>query len=56
MPNEMYAFAVPGNTRDPSPAVANPEGADEDVVMSEVKLPVASDKALAPRSTGAYVV
>jgi hypothetical protein len=52
----MYAFAVPGNTRDPSPAAANPAGAEAVVVIKEVKLPVASDKALAPRSTGANVV
>jgi hypothetical protein len=52
----MYALAVPGNTSAPSPAAANPVGAEDVVVIKEVKLPVASDKALAPRSTGAKVV
>jgi hypothetical protein len=52
----MYALAVPGNTSAPSPAAANPVGAEDVVVIKEVKLPVFRLSELTPRSTGANVV
>jgi hypothetical protein len=54
----MYALAVPGNTKEPSPALlaVKAGGAELDVVIREVKLPVARLRELTPRSTGAYVV